>query len=281
MKNRISIRISLLSALFIAICVISGFLFQGCAKDAIQKTNDTGLDTVMANSPEFEDAIIAASDLHQSLVAFKTDLREFNLSHPKAVDGPNGTKIVNIPGMENIMGKIRTFNEKKKLLLKEYPQFSTLPATIRKDYFKNCMQNSMKVSSELLRMGVNIYQPATRSPTGAESYFDDQDDLTDFLDNLMSDPDCYVEVQVIFFADGTYATFINDVATVDDTTMVLYQKDGGYVFPDENGVNKEVIGVGHTQAYGSDDTVPSDTDKDNKYPGIANYIYYGNGFVAY
>ncbi|MFV0267204.1 MAG: hypothetical protein ACK5HT_08710 [Draconibacterium sp.] len=255
--------------------VILSIVFQGCEKDQYEIEP---LDEVILNSSELEEYIIAGADLQQSLAIFESRMNKIDLSRLEVTYDPEGRKVLHLPPnlVDNvrIQAKVHAFNQKKEAIQNKFPQFVSFRKNEAKKYIDESIENSVNVKEELLKFGVSTFIPRLKSGTeygGAEDHVILMSDLAAWVNN----PD-YVEIYILYYADGSMSTYQNPNATASWTSITYEKRDGNMYFP--VGSNNQVVSIGHTHLNSS---TPSTEDLNSNYPsGVERFIYY-NGTYSY
>lgn len=255
--------------------MVSTFLFWmiGCQSD--DKLEYVNNDSVVANSSELEEFIIAATDLQQSLIVFEKELIKVNFADLETVVNADGSKVIHLPTIIrslNIEQKILLMNQKKEALRNKYPQFASMDFNEITRNIDYCIDNSMRINEFFDEKNINIHLQTTRSFFN-ESY-SNMNELVGHLYNWALSSD-YVEVHILKFSDGTYTVVQTsgnsanraNLELMHDTTNNKYYYNG-----------KQVVFKAHTHRNSFN---PSPTDLDNKLPGCDNAIYYNGSFHYY
>jgi hypothetical protein len=144
--------------------LLSAVFFIGCSQE-----EDELLYEAILNSAELEEYVIAGADFQQSLAVFTAGLNKIDFSTLEVTYEPGWVKVVHLPvSSVGIEEKIKNLNEKKKVLLKKFPQFASSLEN-SKEYFRQSIENSVNVRSELLKLGFNSSNPLLKS--GSEGSF--------------------------------------------------------------------------------------------------------------
>jgi hypothetical protein len=252
----------------------------GCQKEEYEPLNDS-----IINSSELEEYIIAGADFHQSLAIFEKEINKVDFSKLEITYNTDGGKIMRLPasvGSIRIEEKNQIFNEKKQALHKKYPQFAFFTLDISKQYFQQCIQNSINVSGKFLELGINTFRPKLKNDSEGSltNYSGDEDISYMFwlLYNWVSNPN-YVEVHIISYADGDYAIWIDDRNTPLSSHITVYGDGNGNW--QHNG--RDISFISHT--HGAGDNGPCASTKDrtsySSTPGLERYIYYQGSFYDY
>ena len=261
--------------MFIVTCC---FVFNGCEKDDIELKP---LDKVILNSSELEEYIIAGADLQHSLAVFKSRLNKIDFSKLEVTYDAEGRKVVhlspNLVGNFRIEEKVQMFNDKKEAIQKKFPQFVSFREAEAKKYFQKSIENSVNVMGEFLKLGINISGPKLKS--GNESWYGDENlvYMNSYLYNWINSAN-YVELYIIYYADGTFGTYQNPGATSSWTSITYTVSNGQMYFP-EGGSSSAVTSIGHTHRYSLN---PSGTDYNSNFPSsVTQFIYYDWGMYYY
>lgn len=261
------------------VCIaVSCFIFQGCEKDEYEQDS---FDKILLNSSELEEYIIAGADLQHSLAVFKSRMNKIDFSKLEVTYDAEGKKVVHLsPGLIGkfcIEEKVQLFNEKKKELQSKFPQFVSFSEAEAKKYFQMSIDNSVNVRTEFLKLGINISGPKLKS--GNESWYGAENEvfMNSFLYNWISSYS-YVELWIIYYADGTFGTYQSPTATSSYTSMTYTLSNGQMYFP-QGGSSSAVVSIGHTHRYSSN---PGDTDYNQNFPSsVTKFIYYDWGMYYY
>ena len=278
-KNRFLIT-GLLLTLFI---LISTLFFAGCEKHDYEQFEE--LDQTMLNSTELEEYIIAGANLQQSLGSLTGVLNRIDFSTLEVTYEPGWKRVVHLPtpsiGSISIEEKFENLNEKKEALLKKFPQFASLREGLSKEYFRQSIEYSQKVSRELLEMGFKTSSPLLRSG-GCEynnTNWPNTFYLTNYLDSWINSP-YYVEVMILRFEDGYYTTVIgprNDANNSDINLTPRRDSTGTIIGWQYNGRN--IVEFGHTHEAGG--YGPNPSPHDGALPGVKNFIWYRGTLYYY
>jgi hypothetical protein len=279
MKRNSFIRINIASVV-VVIALLAGVMV-GCQEEVDEPLNDS-----IINSLELEEYIIAVSDFKQSLAIFEKELSNVDFSKLEVTYDPNGKKVIHLPSSVisiGIGGKLDAFNEKKTALLNKFPQFASFREDTGKKYFQQCIQNSARVKGKLSDLGINISQPRLKS--GTEYWYgEDQALMMSYLYNWANNSN-YVELYIIMYADGTFATYQDPDATYNKAGEISYTTTiNGNMYIPEIGYSCNVIAIGHTHIHSPNPTKP-DANGANDYfqvpSGVSRFIYYDWGFYYY
>lgn len=250
------------------------FWMIGCqSDDEFESVNNS---SVVANSSELEEFIIAATDLQQSLIVFEKELLKVNFSDLETVVNADGSKVTHLPAIIrslNIEQKILLMNQKKEALRNKYPQFASMDFNEIARNIDYCIDNSMRISEFFDEKNINIHLQTTRSFFN-ESY-SNMNELVGHLYNWTQSSD-YVEVHILTFSDGTYTVVETTGNTANSASMyglVLDTTNNKYYY---NG--KQVVGIAHTHRNSSN---PSQTDLNYRLPYCENSIYYNGSFHSF
>jgi hypothetical protein len=257
--------------------IFLGFMMQSCSSDD-ELSGDRGDDNII-NSVELEEYIIAASDFKQSLAIFEKEINKVDFSKLEVSYDKDGRKITRLPASVASVGieeKLQIFNEKKEALLEEYPQFASFTLDKSKTYFQQSIQNSLNVSSKLLELGINFYQPLLKG--GTYETYNSQPSLLSFLSSWVNSPD-YVEVFIIAYTNGSLATWIDSENTTHSSGISIYTKYNKH-FTDVGGNSSAIVWVAHTHRTSSS-AGAADIAFKNKYPHMGHRIYYNGYFHSY
>ena len=272
-----------------AFLISIGLIIQSCS---MEEDEPLLLDDAILNSSELEEYIIAGAEYNNALTNFTNELSKIDFSTLNVTYDADGRKVVHLPVtfIEDIKfsEKERSLYEKKEAFLKKIPQFSSFSEDLGKRYFQQCVQYSVKVKTEFLKLGINTVRPKLKS--GNEINIDENFSYLMWqMYNWTNNPN-YVEVYLVGYADGTYEVvqmpgaspsiggdpFLYNI--VNNTTM--------YYPPYPYG--KIVTSIGHTHIKTSEPT------KSYWYQGVfyqadyfpvpstvSRYIYYGGGIHYY
>jgi hypothetical protein len=273
----------IIASIVAVIAIVAGFV-AGC-----QREGDEPLDDAIISSSELEEYIIAASDLKQSLAAFEKEMGRVDFSKLEVSYDRDGRKTMRLPasvGAVSIEEKVRAFNEKKEALLGKYPQFVSCSPERIQTYFQQCVQSSQTVSGKLLKMGINFSRPVLKSGSennGTVLTYANMFYLQGPLYAWMFSSN-YVELFIIAYADGTYATYQHSNATSTWTEIGLSRNSNGNIYFRAGNLNSPVIWIGHTHLSGP---APYRGEQDSDYttkklfPEIGHWIYYDGLFYNY
>jgi len=265
-----SIGTALVSIIFI------GVFLQSCNDE--DKIPDT-IDEEVINSPELEEYIIAGADFQQSLAAFTAGLNKIDFTTLEVTYEPGWIKVVHLPvSSVGIEEKIKNLNEKKKVLLKKFPQFASLENS--KEYFRQSIENSVNVRGELLKLGFNSSKPLLKS--GSEGSFSNWPNtfyLSNFLDSWVNSPD-YVEAIILLFDDGYWGVYIDSQNTPFESNINLTptrNSNGDIIGYKYN--SRTIVSFGHT--HGAGISGPNPSSGDGALVGVDNFIYYDGAYYYY
>lgn len=283
-KSKLSFSKSIATIIGLVCIALSCFIFQGCEKDEnelLDKDENELLDKVILNSSEFEDYIITGADLKQSLAVFKSRLNKIDFSKLEVTYDAEGRKVVHLsPGLVGnfrIEEKVQMFNEKKEAMQRKFPQFVSFREAEANKYFQKSIENSVNIIGEFLKLGINISSPKLKSAN--ESWYGDENlvFMNSFLYNWINSAS-YVELYIIYYADGTFGTYQNPQATSSWTSITYSVSNGQMYFP-QGGSSSAVVSIGHTHRVSS---TPSTTDNNGNYPSsVTRFIYYNWGMYYY
>lgn len=258
--------------------IVCFFVFQGCEKDEYEMIDE--LDEAILNSSELEEYIIAGADLQRSIAIFNSKLNKIDFSKLEVTYDSKGRKIIHLsPSLvENIHieEKVQMFNEKKDALQNKFPQFVSFRETEADKYFQKSIENSVNVKGEFLKMGINFSIPRLKSGNETWGGYEDEYSMKVFLHDWCDNPE-YVELWIIYYGDGTIATYQHPQATANITYFSGYQTNGQTYFP-EGGSSSPIVSIGHTHRNSSS---PSDKDLSNRIPNVSEFIYYNWGMYYY
>ena len=272
MKKHLLVKTAL-SGLFATLCTVGIVSFPACQKQDYDYSEKDDLDPALLNSPELEEYIIAGADFQQTLNIFKDEISKIDFSKLEFVEETPGKKIMRLPISVHIEEKSRIFKEKKEALLTKHPLFSSLSESTKYDYFRICIQNSIKVNNRLLELGIDINQPTTKA-----SYtegFENKYSVLGYLAEWMQNSN-YTEVIIIVFEDGS-ATIIHDDENFTPTQATIpslgYDGKGNFYYD-----NKKIDFVGHTHTSGPEPNGKDLENPDGQYTGLDQAIYYDGAF---
>lgn len=287
-------RAIVLTLAFISI-IPSAIFIQSCSYDKEKTIEDELVDSEIINSTELEQYIIAGADLQQSLANISSTLNKIDFSTLEVDYNVDGwKKVVHIPRdlinpNEEIEEKVQILNEKKEALLKKFPQFSSLKRDVGEKYFRQCVESSINVSDEFLRLGINTSRPLLKSgPNEANGSYIHQDQcyLYQFLGSWVTttNPD-YQELWIMKFQDGTYATYQHPDArptsngyTVGGWPPRQIDQHGQWYYS-VDGTPKRIVEIGHTHI---DHSYPTPgPDHFDTPPGVQRFIYYNYNMYYY
>lgn len=272
MKKHLLVKTAL-SGLFATLCTVGIVSFPGCQKQDYDYSEKDDLDPALLNSPELEEYIIAGANFQQTLNIFKDEISKIDFSKLEFVENSKGEKVAHLPISVDVEKQSRIFKEQKRALFARYPQFASLTETAKQNYFRTCIRNSSKVNCGLLKLGINICHPMTKSSDEEVVISSGKvDDVLDFLSRWAENQNN--EVVVMVFSDGSamfYYTSANSPTSSFTPTM-----------QDENGIytyeGKQVSQIIHSQP---DEHKPSQDDINAKLPGITYSIYYNGTLKEY
>jgi hypothetical protein len=282
-KNKLSFYNPIATIIGLVCITVSSIIFQGCKKldnDLLDNNllDNNLLDNNIINSSELEEYIIAGADFQHSLAVFNSRMNKIDFSKLEVTYDAKGNKVVHLSpdlvGNIRIEEKVHMFNVKKEALLKKFPNFVSFSKVYAKKYFQNSMKNSTVVIGAFLKLGINISGPRLKSG-GEESWYGDENMvyLESYLYNWVNSPD-YVEVLVLFYADGTFGTCQVPGATDHsiDYNLIYDPNTAEYYYPN-GGSSSALVSVGHTHQYSS---TPSEKDQTAALaaPGVPHFIYY-------
>lgn len=254
------------------------FVFQGCEKDEYELIDE--LDEVMLNSSELEEYIISGADLQQSLAIFISKLSKIDFSKLEVTYDAEGKKVLHLSpvlvGNIRIEEKVQIFNDKKQALQKRFPQFVSFREAEVDKYFQKSIENSVNVKGAFLKMGINFSIPRLKSGNETWGGYEDEYSMKVFLHDWSDNPE-YVELLIIYYGDGTIATYQHPQATANNTYFTGYEMNGQTYFP-QGGSSSPVVSVGHTHQNSS---TPSGKDLEYRIPNVSEFIYYNWGMYYY
>jgi hypothetical protein len=274
-----------MSVVLLISVALTGIFMQSCSQDEDSVYLQEQRDIWDKSYFEMEEYIIAAFDFKQSLAVFDEELSKVDFSKLEVSYDTNGRKITRLPdsfvGSVSIDEKIQAFNEKRKALLEKSPQLASFTVEMNVKYFRQCIQSSSKVNGRLLELRINYFRPALKSGTVENWNGEDWFFLDQFLSSWVNNAN-FMELVIITFVDGSYATWI-DEGNLADTCYVTIGTNpttGQHYFTDVDGYNSPIASIAHTH---QNSTTPSDADikLKNKYPDIPNYIYYQGGYYGF
>ena len=267
MKYCINSFITTLSALVIVV-----ILFTGCYKESdVEFDHNTA--SVIANSLELEDYIIAYTEFQEAFATFNTEIKNIDFSKLRKNRNTEGNLVMHIPTSVCIENKVNVLNEKKKLLINKYPELVSFSSEIRQKCFQQGVEKSLILSRKHLKSGINIYQPRLKS--GSAEFF--TNGYCDYLaDQVVSSN--YVEVILLIFQDGTSMAYIDENATVNSSSMDLYQHPSTGDWYSSYYLNSPIETFVHTHINSE---YPSQVDIDNKLSGLNYAIYYSGSMYYY
>ena len=153
--------VSILSA--VAVIAIFAGVLTGCQREQ----ENEPLDEAILNSSELEEYIVAGADLERSMSIFASELNKIDFSTLKVTYEPGWIKVVHLPissnGSISIDEKVRIFNEKKETFRKKFPHFVSFKEDVGIKYFQQCIQNSVKVQGEFLKLGISTSKPLLKN----------------------------------------------------------------------------------------------------------------------
>lgn len=261
----------------VLICMVSfGVIMQSCDNDSFLSETDSSEIELITKSNEFEDYIIAATDLQETLKTFEKELAIVDFANLETVI-ENGKKVRYLPATIRsltIEGKAILLNEKKETLLNKYPQISTLELHDFANYVNNCVKQSARVNEFFLDKKINIYQPLLKAVV-SENSFDNMSQLVGHLYNwtFMSN---YVEVSVLFFSDGTFLVVLDDRNTSNSLTLDFQKRGDKYYYNNNKGISE--IAHTHRDSYSPS---PQDLQTKNNNPNCSWSIFYNGAFYSY
>lgn len=274
LKNiRIGTRVFTLGLVLTSVISL-GIFTQSCNKDEEQP-----LDDVIINSAELGEYITAGADLQKSLDIFTIELNRVDFSKLEVSYDNEGRKVMRLPAgsvSTRIEEKVQTFNNKKDAVQKKFPRFASHKEDVVKEYLQQCIQSSIYVKGEFLKLGINTSRPRLKSGS-SESYSHDCD-LYEFLYPWMNNSS-YVEVIIIQYTDGSFSVFIDNRNTTNQSwtpSLTYNNSTGNYYYPG-GGNSNPIAWMAHTH-QNSATPGPNDYASKNHYPGLDHYIYYNYAF---
>ena len=249
------------------------FIFQGCQKD--DYFDREKIDQTIATSPELEEYVIAASDFQHSLNAFAHEMNKVDFSNLEIVQDSAGNYVTYLPGIIRslrVEEKAQIMNEKKKALLRKYPQLASWNFSEANNYVNYSTDQSVKVNSKFLELGFNKYMALTKS--GTTEMFGTLGEVMAYIADWMTRPD-YVEAYIVIYYDGTKEVFVDDRNTATESYLPITNDNGNITRK-----GKRVQWIAHTH---QESAKPGDADKAMaaKYPGLTQGIYYDGAFNWY
>jgi hypothetical protein len=107
--------------------------------------------------------------------------------------------------------------------------------------------------------------------------------MMSYLYNWANSPD-FVELWIILYADGTFATYQNPAATWNSTGATTFSIINGNLYLPAVEYSSNIISIGHTHTLHQYPT-PPDANGDNDYfqvpSGVSRFIYYDWRFYYY
>ena len=255
-----------------------GIFLQGCNME------EELLDEDVINSPELEEYIIAGADIQKSLAIFNEELSKIDFSKLEVTYDTDGRKVMKFPAGSisvRIEDKINSFNEKKEKLLKKHPQVTAFTLEKSTKYFKECAKSSLNINSKYLELGYNTSRPLLkRGIETTTTHYDAADYLYlySFLYSWVFNPN-YVEIYIIGYSDGSYATHIDSRNDPNNSYITLTKISGVYTFP-EGGSYYPVSWIAHSHLSSN---TPSQSDWAAKAacPGLDVGIWYDGMIYHY
>lgn len=174
----------------------------------------------------------------------------------------------------NFETALTDLNDTKSALQKKFPQLISYTQEITTAIVESCIENSVTVSTKLLNMGVNIYSVKTKGglPEPGDG------GLMDSLGGWMQKPN-YVESWFVKYRDDSFELYVHPSNTPNAAyTPVLDKTNDTFYWPGGGNPNTPIDFVGHTHRI---DTIPSDSDRINKIPGLRETIYFQGSFYNY
>ena len=250
------------------ISIIPFFIFiLGC-----QEKGTEFMDEKIEESSELEEYIIAGLDLKYSLSQFKQELKSIDMLSLKPTLDSYGNLVINVPSSISIEAKSRAFNAKKKILLEKYPELKNIKSELRRDYIKETIDNSIKVTKAMMEF--NFITNAYRFKDATIENFASEQDSFAFLDQQIASPD-YVEVVLIVFEDGTATTYVRDDFTANSCEYPRLKKEEDQWFLFNSQYSAAIRYIGHTHRS---NPLPSDEDLEaGGYIGLQQVIYTSGG----
>jgi len=274
--NYIIQKIKLFLALAFVGMIALGITVQSCSKEEYEPVV---LDEEILNSSELEEFIVAGADLQQSLAIFTDGLNQIDFSTLEVITHAEGKESIHLPSSFwksiRIEEKLQIFNEKKEVLIRKIPQFTACREDIQKKYLNACVNNSVNVQGEFLKLGIKSSRPLLKGGTLESWSGEDLYALIYFLVSWMSSSN-YVELFILSYTNGTYGTWVDDRNT-PLKCHASFNRINDTWYHQGNAVSW----VAHTH---SNDSCASPEDKynaTNKTPGLPSYIYYQGGYYGY
>ncbi|MDR0604489.1 MAG: hypothetical protein LBG80_09335 [Bacteroidales bacterium] len=262
MKNILKIKVLVTIAIFVAGCFMTG-----CQKEY----NNDSHDILDDSSLEIEEYIIAGLDYQHALNTFSNEIKNIDFSKISRSQDSKGNIVVHISTSVCIEEKVRTFNEKKKLLLDKCPQIVSFSSKVRSDYFQQRMRNSAIINEKALELGININKPRLKN-WSYESYSDNS--YIAYLDSQLSSSN-YVEIVLIVFENGTAMTYIDSRNTSSECWYpTLYKQNNKWYVVLNN--SSPIDYIAHTHRY-SNTPSAQDLASSWSYPGLDERIYTSGG----
>lgn len=273
MKTRLQVKVMAASLLAVGAAVV----LWACQKE---KYPDDAIDAQIAKSVEMENYIVAGYELQTALVEFQKELNKVNFSKLEFVPNAEGIMSIQLPIQSLVFeAKLNALNNQKRELHRKFPQLVSFTSERRESIIESCIANSVIVSTKLLDMGINIFQPMTKRMI--EPWMDSEDYR--FLGNWIAySGDRYVEVMMIVFADGHTTTYGSPNNTPINAELPTYYRGGNRYFLHDDSSPIRVLIHTHSDRMGVSPD-PSALDMGGKFKDVDNVTYgiYYKGDVQY
>ena len=238
-------------------------LFQSCQKQNLFEEEQ--LDPALLNSRELAEYIIAGAQCQQAIKVFTSELCKLDSSKTEYYINQTGAKITRIQTSIKIDDIIQNLNDKKKILITKYPFFLSMSKDKKNLYIRKCIECSDYVNSELLKLGINLYQPLTKnSDDEVVITTNEVENVIEFLEDWTKNEN--EEIIVLIFSDGSAMSYFTSKNTETScwTPETQCMNNQSYY----NG--KQIVQMIHTQPSSLE---PSSDDLENKLAGVQHFIY--------
>lgn len=250
-------------------------------------------DPELAGSAEMEAFILAAIDLQQTREHFEKELNKIDFSTLKTVivDGRQVTRLPKSVRSVAIEDKLQAMNSARSALLGKFPRISSFDREAMTQHFEHSMRTSARIGDKLLLSGAkDLFVPAIKTRSEYEWGNDDSNSMNYYLYAWCSQPaDSFVEILIIQYIDGTWATYQAPDATYSFSGNLLFRYTGDNIYFLQGGYpDKPLASMGHTHTEGYKPTEPTYNgdgtvnfwDYHPIPPGVTRFIYY-NGEKHY
>ena len=249
------------------LAVGAALILWACQKE---KYPDENMDAEIAQSAEMENYIVAGYELQAALNEFQNELSKVDFSKLEFVPDTDGKSVMHLPFQTlDFDTKLRTLNERKQVLQSRFPELASFASERREGIIESCIAKSVVVSTKLLDMGINVFQPMTKRMI--EPWMDSEDFR--FLINWSAySGDRYVEAMMIVFADGRTTTYIGPGNTPISASLPYVKSNGNAYFANDRTSPIRALIHTHSAIHGIAPE-PSAEDLSGKIKGVDNITY--------